>query len=147
MKRAVAQIIGILLIAATAAWITRMVSKPIERAVACDASTLKPGEICLSSVIERWKSNVLWVDARPLEEWQRDGVPGSVWITHDRFDESLANVATQILEGKPLIVYCSAIGCDTSKEVAIRIRSFGLATEVHALHGGWKALKQAGMTK
>ena len=141
------QISGILVLACTAAWVNREISGPIELAIPCDASILKPGEICLFSVVEKWQADVLWVDARSKEEWQRDGVPGSVWITHQDFDESLGNAATLMLEGKPVIVYCSAVGCDTSMEVANRIRSFHLASELHALHGGWKALHQAGMTK
>jgi rhodanese-related sulfurtransferase len=147
MLRIGLQIFGILLLSAAAGWVSRNISGPIERAIPCDAASLTPGEICLATVVEKWQSDVLWVDARSKEDWQRDGVPGSVWISHENFDESLGNAATKMLDGKPVIVYCSAVGCDTSKEVANRIRSFHLASELHALHGGWKALHQAGLTK
>jgi rhodanese-related sulfurtransferase len=147
MLRITLQIFGFLVLSAAAGWISRSISGPIKREIPCDVASLKPGEICLATIVEKWKSDVLWVDARSKAEWQRDGVPGSVWITHENFDESLSNAATQMLDGKPVIVYCSAVGCDTSKEVANRIRSYHIASELHALHGGWKALNQAGLIK
>jgi rhodanese-related sulfurtransferase len=147
MLRVTLQILGILVLSAAAGWVSRKVSGPIERAIPCDVASLKLGEICLATVVEKWRGDVLWVDARSKQEWQRDGVPGSVWISHENFDESLGNAATQMLEGKPVIVYCSAVGCDTSKEVANRIKSFQIASELHALHGGWQVLNQAGLTK
>lgn len=119
-----------------------------DRSVPCEISQLKEGEICLSTVMGEWKNQVVWVDARVRSDWQKDGVPGSVFITTangENFDQLLEQAVPVLAEGKNVVVYCSDVGCGTSLEVAKRIREFGLAPEVRALHGGWKALQQAGV--
>lgn len=119
-----------------------------DRTVPCEISQLKEGEICLSTVIAEWQNNVLWVDSRLRSDWEKDGLPGSLLITTangENFDQLLEQAVPSLVEGKNVVVYCSDVGCGTSLEIAKRIREFGLAPEVKALHGGWKALQQAGL--
>lgn len=119
-----------------------------DRTVPCEISQLKEGEICLSTVMAEWQNNVVWVDSRLRSDWEKDGLPGSLLITTangENFDQLLEQAVPSLAEGKNVVVYCSDVGCGTSLEIAKRIREFGLAPEVKALHGGWKALQQAGL--
>jgi len=120
-----------------------------DRSVPCEISQLKDGEICLSTVMSQWQNNVLWVDARLRSDWEKNGLPGSILLTTvngENFDQLLEQALPVLAEGKNIVVYCSDVGCGTSLEVAKRIGEFGLAPEVKALHGGWQALQQAGLT-
>jgi rhodanese-related sulfurtransferase len=119
-----------------------------DRTIPCEISQLKEGEICLSTVMSEWQNNVVWVDARLRSEWEVNGLPGSILLTTangENFDQLLEQAVPVLAEGKNVVIYCSDIGCGTSLEIAKRIREFGLAPEVRALHGGWQALQQAGM--
>ena len=140
-------IAGLVAVAAIATW--KIKGAP-HREVPCDPSTLIAHEVCLATVMQQWHNDVIWVDARRRSDWEKDGVPGSLFITNakeENFDELLALSAEKLSVGKTVVVYCTDVGCGTSLEVAKRIRDFQLAPEVHALHGGWKALEQAGLTK
>jgi rhodanese-related sulfurtransferase len=140
-------IAGLVALAAIATW---QIKGPPLRKVPCDPSKLIDHEVCLDTVMQQWHGDVVWVDARRRSDWEKDGVPGSLFITNakeENFDELLAQSVEKLAVGKKVIVYCTDIGCGTSLEVAKRIRDFQLVPEVKALHGGWKALDQAGLTK
>ena len=50
---------------------------PIAKAeVSCDPSTIAADEICLRTVIDEWKSDCVWIDARCCVDWQKDGMTG-----------------------------------------------------------------------
>jgi hypothetical protein len=46
-----------------------------------------------------------------------------------------------------VIVYCSDENCGVSHQVADRIRKLQLGAQVSVLHGGWRALNEAGLTR
>lgn len=144
------QVVAITAIALLAARFNFQLVGPPLRDVPCDPAQLKPGEICLADVMSRWQGNVLWIDARPRAEWMADGVPGSIlWNLDSKEDANAfeAEAMNHLLEGKPVIVYCSEGNCGVSSEVAAKVRKLELAPEVHALFGGSGALKAAGMLK
>ena len=59
-----------------------------------------------------WAGGVIWVDARPSEEFERDHVPGAVSLSQDRWDEALAQfLGTQWSPEKKIVVYCGAASC------------------------------------
>jgi rhodanese-related sulfurtransferase len=55
-----------------------------------------------------------------------------------------AELAPRIAATPRVIVYCSDEACGVSRQVAERIRALGLGAEVSVLHGGWRALYEAG---
>lgn len=152
VKRSFWQLSLLFGISAVAALITHAVH-PIPRAVplTCNPAALAADEICLQTVIDEWGGDCIWIDARRRVDWQKDGVPGSLLLTTaegESFDQLLEQAFPTLAEKqKRVVVYCSDIGCGTSREIAKRLRDYQLVPEVRALHGGWKALEQAGMVK
>jgi len=142
------QLAAIGFISALAAGGTFWLKGPPVRTLRCDPATLKPDEICLQQISP--DEPVLWVDARHRKDWEKNGVPGSALWNLDA-DEDMqafeADIAMRIMETPQVIVYCGDENCGLSRQVADRIRSLQLGAEVSVLHGGWRALSEAGMVK
>ncbi len=141
----VLQAAAIVLLSTIAAAITWGVAPPPDE-TACDPTTLKKGEICLESIPT--DKEVLWIDARPRSDWERDGIEGSIlWNYEDGedFKEMEQQAALKIFTTPYVVVYCSDKGCGTSRKLADHIiEELQLPAEVHVLHGGWSVLKAAG---
>ena len=88
-----------------------------------------------------WGGNVLWVDARPADEFERDHVPGAVLLNEDRWSEALPQfLANDWSPEKKIVVYCSAASCNLAEDVARRLRAEAkLPNEIRILKGGWEA--------
>ncbi|MFY7819016.1 MAG: rhodanese-like domain-containing protein [Akkermansiaceae bacterium] len=143
------QLAMILSLSLIGALILRVVDPIAKAEVSCDPSTIAADEICLRTVIDEWKSDCVWIDARRRVDWQKDGLAGSLLLTTAEGEnfELLLEQAFPILAQKNqrVVVYCSDAGCGTSREIAKRLREYQLVPDVKALHGGWKALSQAGL--
>ena len=88
-----------------------------------------------------WGANVIWVDARPTDEFERDHITGAVSLNEDRWSEGLSQfLATQWSPEKKIVVYCSAASCNLAEDVARRLREEAkLPNEIRILKGGWEA--------
>lgn len=147
---AAAQLAVLAAVSLTASAICYRIVGPPERKVGCDPSTLKPREICLDEVMSRWQGRVLWVDARPRREWERDGVPGSILWNLDPAEDALkfeADAMEHLVDSPTVIVYCGEGNCGISLQVAEKILALGVVSEVRALHGGVLSLREAGLLK
>ena len=135
----IAIMIGIAASAASITWFLKDPNSKPALIVHCDPALLKPDEICFDQVM----GNVLWVDARSRDEWQKNGYPNSILWNLDPKEDALkmeADAAMKIGDYKRVVVYCSSQACGTSREVAKRIRKLDFGPEVKALHGGYPAL-------
>lgn len=83
--------------------------------------------------------NAIWVDARPDEEFGHDHVPGALSLNEDRWNELLPQFLAAWSPGKKVVVYCSSLSCNASREVARRLRKEAQLPEVFVLEGGWEA--------
>ncbi len=148
MKAAFTQLAAILGISCLGAGAVYLVKGPPVRVLVCDPARLAADEVCLEQV--DLESGVLWVDARSREDWRRNGMPESVLWNLDP-DEDMqafeAEAAGRIFESPRVIVYCGDENCGVSRQVAGHIRKLGLEAEVSVLHGGWRALEQAGLVR
>lgn len=88
----------------------------------------------------RW----LWVDARPAAAYAAGHAPGAVWLSEDAWEAGFGALVEAWDGETPILVYCAASGCDVSVVVARRLRSELGFAEVHALRGGWEALRAEG---
>lgn len=88
--------------------------------------------------ISRLDGNRIWIDARPLSDFEKDHVPGALSLEDLRFEQGIDAVLEVWRPGTPLIVYCSSNACNESTKVALRLKDFGL-TPVYILTGGWQA--------
>lgn len=138
-------VVAIALAAAGATW---LVKGPPERAFQCDPALLKPDEVCLESIPA--DAAVVWVDARSRADWMESGLDGSVlWNLDPAEDmqEFEMQAAMKIAENPRVVVYCGDENCGVSRQVAERIRALDLGAEVSVLHGGWRALREAGRVR
>lgn len=90
----------------------------------------------------RNSADVIWVDARPEEEFQREHVPGALLLNEDRWNELLPQVLAVWAPEKRVIVYCSSESCGSSREIAHRLREEAGLPNVFVLEGGWEAWKK-----
>jgi rhodanese-related sulfurtransferase len=82
---------------------------------------------------------VLWVDARPDDEFVRDHVPGAFSLNEDHWSELLPQFLPNWSPEKKVIVYCSAESCNAARDVAKRLRDEAQLKDVFVLNGGWEA--------
>jgi len=102
---------------------------------------LAPGEISLPEV-QNWKESVLCVDARPESDCEVEHIPGAVSLNPDNWSEQFPHFLDGWRPTEKAVVYCSAASCDTSREIADRLRRSGV-DPVYYLKGGWEAWKSA----
>lgn len=116
--------------------------------VAGPPERLTEHEVELSTVLQEWGGEVLWVDARKRQEWEKNGMPGSVLVNTDpeeNFEEMVAEALPQLAMADRLVVYCATSGCETSRQVAGKLREFEIGPECWALYGGVQTLIDAGL--
>jgi len=101
-------------------------------------SSIPPSELVTVDQARTWGGNVIWVDARPDEEFARDHVPGALSLNEDRWNELLPQFLAAWSPSKKVVVYCSSLNCNASREVARRLRDEAQLKNVFVLEGGWE---------
>ncbi len=101
-------------------------------------SAIPPSELATVAQARAWGENVIWVDARPDEEFARDHIPGALSLNEDRWNELLPRFLAAWSPGKKIVVYCSSLSCNASREVARRLRKEAQIPDVFVLEGGWE---------
>ncbi len=106
-----------------------------------DADSLPDGHLWISAAMGPDQSPMVWIDARTLEQFDRDHMPDAVWCSEDDYETGLVNVLNAWNGEASLIVYCDSAACDASKMISDRLKQdLGVET-VFVLHGGWDAWK------
>ena len=101
-------------------------------------SAISASELVTVDQARSWGDNVIWVDARPDNEFERDHIPGAILLNEDRWNELLPQFLAAWSPGKKIVVYCSAQSCDLAREVAERLRKEAQLPDVFVLDGGWE---------
>jgi rhodanese-related sulfurtransferase len=102
-------------------------------------SAIAPSEMVAVDQARDWGDTAIWVDARPDDEFARDHVPGALSLNEDRWTELLPQFLAVWSPGKKIVVYCSSLSCNASREVARRLRKEAELPDVFVLEGGWEA--------
>ena len=102
-------------------------------------SAIAPSEMVTVEQARGLGDAVIWVDARPDEEFASDHVPGAILLNEDRWNELLPQFLAVWSPGKKVVVYCSSLSCNASREVAQRLRKEAQLSDVFVLEGGWEA--------
>ena len=110
--------------------------------VSWDQPALAEGEVRLAQARD-WGDSVIWVDARPDEQFQRDHIPLAIQLNEDRWDELLPQFLEKWSPDKRVVVYCSTLSCAASHEVARRLKEQAGLPHVFVLNGGWEAWVEA----
>jgi rhodanese-related sulfurtransferase len=101
-------------------------------------SPVPASEMVTVAQARAWGGNAIWVDARPDAEFASDHVPGAVSLNEDRWNELLPQVLAVWSPEKKVVVYCSSLSCNASREVARRLRKEAQLPNVFVLEGGWE---------
>lgn len=88
---------------------------------------------------KRWGEAVMWVDARPMQEFNSGHIPGALLLNTEEWDSLLTPVLNSWSPERRLVVYCSKQNCGASREVARRLRDEAGLKNVFVLTGGWEA--------
>ena len=88
-------------------------------------------------------SNVMWIDARPADEFAAGHIADAIQLNTDAWDALLPQVLNQWTPNRRLVVYCSKQSCGASREVARRLRDEAGLNNVFVLSGGWEAWQAA----
>jgi rhodanese-related sulfurtransferase len=102
-------------------------------------SAIAPSEMVTVDQASAWGDTSIWVDARPDDEFARDHVPGALSLNEDRWNDLLPRLLAVWSPGKKIVVYCSSLSCNASREVARRLRKEAQLPKVFVLEGGWEA--------
>ncbi len=94
-------------------------------------------EIDLATV-EGWGQTVLWVDARPMDEFREGHISGAIPLNLEQWDSLIAAFLDRWNPDQKIVVYCSSRDCDLSKQVADRLRENKISP-VYVLRGGWES--------
>jgi len=135
MRLAIRQVIAILALALLPA-IAASLWHPKRPAWASDEVTL--------AAASGWGKTVLWVDARPDAEFARGHIPGALALNEDRWDDLLPGLLDHWDTTRKIVVYCSSLSCQTSRDVARRLRQDESLPNVFILQGGWEAWQKRG---
>jgi len=107
-------------------------------------SRLSASEVVTVNQARSWGDSVMWVDARPADEFERDHIPGAILLDEDSWNELLPQFLGQWSPDKRVVVYCSAQSCNAAAEVARRLREEAQLRDnegkncVFVLEGGWE---------
>ena len=105
MLKAIRQAALLLLLAAAAAWGTHA-WHPRAPALHLVQEPLRDDEVSMQVIAEKWKSDVLWIDARPQEQFDAGHVPGALLLNEQKFEEQLVNYLDVLQTNKkPVVVY------------------------------------------
>jgi rhodanese-related sulfurtransferase len=102
------------------------------------ASRIPASEIVDLGLVRSWGNSVLWVDARPDNEYEEDHIPGAISLNEDRWNELLPNFLGQWAPNRKVVVYCSTQSCNLAGDVARRLREEAQLKNVYVLEGGWE---------
>ena len=101
-------------------------------------SPIPPSEMVTVDQARAWRESAIWIDARPDEEFARDHVPGAISLNEDHWNTLLPQFLATWSPEKKVIVYCSSLSCNASREVARRLRKEAQLQNVFVLEGGWE---------
>lgn len=134
-----ALILGIISVAAalaTHAW------HPRAPALHLVEEPLRDDEVSMAVIQGRFGGEVLWIDARPQEQFDEAHVPGALLLNEQKFDEQLVQQLDALQSNeKPVVVYCSGQKCEASRKIMEKLKEMGFVQQAFVLKGGWNAWK------
>lgn len=100
-----------------------------------------PTDIGTDAAFRLWDENLaLFIDARPVEEYEAGHVPGAFNVPPSKIS-GISALLDFMGPGDRIVVYCEGGSCDASHLVAIRLEDLGITTVYIDVDGypGWTA--------
>ncbi|MCM8537143.1 MAG: rhodanese-like domain-containing protein [Lentisphaeraceae bacterium] len=82
--------------------------------------------------------NILWLDARSKNKYEKDHVPEALYVSFADWEASLAQIFERYSDDQVIIVYCNE-ECSTSKNIASQLRQELGNDRIYYLIGGFDA--------
>ena len=123
MKAALRQAL-LLIVLASAAAATAFWLHPQAPSLYLVEEPLQPDEITLKDLSQRWQGDVLWLDARPLDQYTAAHIPGARSLNEQHFEDQLLEMLDILQTNtKPIIIYCGGQKCEASRHVREKLLS------------------------
>ena len=90
------------------------------------------------------KAKIVVIDTRSEGEYQKGHIRGAISLPAGDLDSALAHHLELFSIDKPIVVYCSGVGCDLSELVAQKLAALGM-DQILIFSPGWSAWKNAGL--
>lgn len=143
MKSAVFQALLILLLAAMAALITYGFH-PRAPALYLSEAPRREDEVTVEEIQKRWQGQVVWLDARPREVYEKGHIPGAHLLNEQGFDGQLFNLLDVLqTTDRPVIIYCDGEKCQASHTIREKLLQAVPLEDCYVLKGGWPAWRAA----
>jgi rhodanese-related sulfurtransferase len=139
----IAQALLLLLLAGSAA-VGAFYLHPRAPALYAVEEPLRDDEVTLAQIQERWQGNVLWLDARPREQFEAAHIPGALLLNEQDFDNQLFELLETLqTNSKPVVIYCGSERCDASRKIRAKLLERVPIDDCSVLKGGWPAWQAA----
>jgi len=100
-------------------------------------------EVTLEVVQEKWKGDVLWIDARPRDQYDKAHIPGALLLNEQEADTLMFQHFEKLQDNtKPVVVYCDGAACQASRKMREYLKERLAIEEIYILRGGWKAWQE-----
>jgi rhodanese-related sulfurtransferase len=141
MRQLVMQSAVLLCLSAVAAWISYGLH-PRAPALYAVVAEVAVDELTVQQVRDRWGDRVIWLDARPREQYLAEHIPGARLLNEQEFEVQLLELLQDLERAdRPVIIYCSGQRCEASRRVRERLIASVPLDDCYILHGGWSEWK------
>jgi rhodanese-related sulfurtransferase len=139
MKQALIQAVVLAALAAAVA-VAAFQLHPRAPALYLVQEPLKADELGLKEIQERWKGDVIWLDARPADQFEAGHIPGARLLNEQGFEGQLLDMLDTLqATTKPIIIYCGGQKCEASRHVREKLLAMVPVEHCFILKGGWPA--------
>ncbi len=90
----------------------------------------------------RIEKGALAVDARPIDFYNMQHIPGALPLPEDDFEAAFAAIETRLRASSDVLVYCAGFGCEASHNLSRKLKQHGIPAAI--LEEGWPAWQDAG---
>ena len=143
MKRAVGQALVLVLLSGVAAvgvhfW------HPMAPAWYLVVAPPQEDEVTVERVKGEFGGKVLWLDARPEEQYVAGHIPEAKLLNEQGFNEQLFELIDVLQKNTlPVVIYCGGEKCEASRKIKERLVESLPMENVWVVKGGWPAWKEA----
>lgn len=143
MKRAVGQALVLVLLSGAAAvgvhfW------HPMAPAWYLVVAPMQEDEVTVERVKGEFGGKVLWLDARPEDQFVAGHIPEAKLLNEQGFNEQLFELIDVLQKNTlPVVIYCGGEKCEASRKIKERLVESLPMENVWVLKGGWPAWKEA----
>lgn len=101
-------------------------------------------EVTVDKVRGEFGGKVLWLDARPEEQYVAGHIPEAKLLNEQGFNEQLFELIDVLQKNTlPVVIYCGGEKCEASRKIKERLVEALPMENVWVLKGGWPAWKAA----